>query len=90
MSDKPIHEYHWRETFFLFFQSEQRPTLTQIEERLSCLRDSYELGRMLADDDGRFESLTIDSPEDNAAVEISYESGEAVIEQAVDRLPVFL
>jgi hypothetical protein len=39
---------------------------------------------MLADEDGQFESLTIDSPEDNAAVEISYESGEAVIEQAVD------
>jgi hypothetical protein len=37
-----------------------------------------------ADDDGRFESVLVEAPEDHAAVEISYEASESVIEQNLE------
>ena len=77
-------EYHWRETYFLFFTAADRPTLAQVEARLSRLNDAYKLIRMSANDDGFFESVTVESPEDNAAVEICYEASEAVMEQTAE------
>ena len=77
-------EYHWRETYFILYDSRSRPTLTQIERALGELSDRYQLGRLMADDEGRFESLTLNSPDDNAALEISHEEGEAVVEQTTE------
>ena len=39
------------------------------------------LKNLAADDDGLFASVLIESPEDNAAVEVSYEMGDAIAEQ---------
>jgi hypothetical protein len=42
------------------------------------------LENLEADDDGMFESVLVQAPQDNAALEISYETGDAVAEQSAD------
>ena len=84
MSNGANGEYHWRETYFILFESRRRPTLTQVERALSSLSDRFALSQMLADDDGQFESITLTSAGDHAALEIAFESGEAVIQQGTD------
>ncbi|MFV2065658.1 MAG: hypothetical protein ACC645_01660 [Pirellulales bacterium] len=84
MSDDGRDEYRWRETYFILFSTSARPTLTQVERVLGELSSRVELDRLAADNDGRFESVTLEAPDDYAALEISYESGEAVVEQAVE------
>lgn len=77
-------EYEWRETYFILFRESKRPTLTQVERTVGELNDRLKLENLTADEDGRFESVMIHSPEDYAAIELSYESGEAVTEQATE------
>ena len=84
MSNNGADEYHWRETYYILFESSQRPTLTQVERSLGELSNRIKLENLNADDEGRFESLMLQSPDDYAALEVSYESGEAVVEMAVD------
>lgn len=84
MSDEGRDEYRWRETYFILFPASARPSLTQVEGALGELSSRIELDRLTADDDGLFESLTLEAPDDHAALEVSYESGEAVVEQAVE------
>jgi hypothetical protein len=74
-------ELLWLETYFILFPSKRRPTLTQVERAITQADPRLKLENLAADDDGFFESVLVESPEDNAAVEISYETGEAVIEQ---------
>ncbi len=76
--------YHWRETYFVLFQSRRRPTLTQIERTLGEINAKYQLVDLTADEDGLFESLTLRSPDDHAMLEITFESGDAVTEQAAE------
>ncbi len=74
-------EYKWRETYFVLFDSAKRPSLKKIERVLHDLNDRFELSNALADEDGRFESITVMSEDDYAALDISYEVGEEVVEQ---------
>jgi len=74
-------EYKWRETYFVMFDSAKRPTLKTVERVLRELSERFELSNASADEDGRFESITIMSPDDYAALDISFESGEEVLEQ---------
>ncbi len=75
-------EYKWRETYFVLFDSAKRPTLGQIEDMLRGLNDRFDMLNATADDDGRFDSITVMSADDYAALDISYEVGEEVVEQA--------
>jgi hypothetical protein len=77
-------ELLWLETYFIVFPHERRPTLTQVEHALAEADPRLKLENLAADDDGLFASLLVQSPEDHAAVEISYEIGEAVIEQNLE------
>lgn len=74
-------EFKWRETYFVMFDSAKRPTLKTVERVLRDLSDRFQLSNNRADEDGRFESITVMSPDDYAALDISYESGEEVLEQ---------
>lgn len=74
-------EYYWRETYFILFDRRRRPTLTQVERELGELNAKYQLLDLEADEDGLIESLRLRAPDDRAMLEITYESGEAVIEQ---------
>ena len=74
-------EFKWRETYFVMFDSTKRPSLKKVERVLRGLSDRFELSNAVADEDGRFESVTLLSPDDYAALDISYESGDEVVEQ---------
>ena len=65
-------------------RSKRRPTLAQVEHALAEADPRLQLENLAADDDGLFASLLVESPEDHAAVEVSYETGEAVIEQNLE------
>lgn len=74
-------ELLWLETYFIVFPHDRRPTLAQVEHALAEADPRLKLENLAADDEGLFASLLVQSPEDHAAVEISYEVGDAVVEQ---------
>ena len=73
--------FRWRETYFVLFPMEKRPTLKLVQETLRVLNKHYELSNLVADSKGRFESLTLISPDDFAAMDICFTSGVEVVEQ---------
>ncbi len=75
-------QLEWRDTYFILFQQSGRPTLNQVEAALADSGRRITLENLEADEDGMFESLLVQAPDDHSAVEISYETGEAVIEQS--------
>ncbi len=77
-------ELHWRETYFIIFPHDRRPTLKQVASALTEANRRFQLENLESDDGGLLESLLVESPEDHAAVEISYEVGNAVIEQNLE------
>jgi hypothetical protein len=74
--------YRWRETYFVMFDGRKRPTVSQLEAVLAELNDRFELQNLQADDEGRFESVTLVSPDDFAALDICFLQGDEVAEQA--------
>ena len=52
-----------------------------MEKVLHSLSDRFQLTGGTADEDGRFESLTLLAPDDYAALDISFVAGEEVLEQ---------
>ena len=74
-------QFRWRETYFIMMQAEHQPTSQAIEFAIKQLGQSYEVKNLREDDDHRFESMTLVSPDDNAAMDITYLSGEEVVEQ---------
>jgi hypothetical protein len=75
-------QLEWRDTYFILFQSRGRPTLTQVEAAITDATKHVTLQNLEADDDGMFQSVLVQAPDDNAALEISFETGDAVIEQS--------
>ena len=76
--------YRWRETYFVLFPACRRPGLNAIEKKLSALSKRYTLENLGGDDDGQFESLTLISPDDFAALDICYTSGPEVQEHVAE------
>jgi hypothetical protein len=76
-------ELHWRETYYVFFPASRRPKSEAIKKALTRLSDRFVLQNQEQDDEGRFESIVVEAPDDHAALEISYEAGESVVEQSV-------
>lgn len=76
-------ELAWRETYVVFFHSDARPTLTQVEATVGNAGARLDLEKLLADDDGLFKSVLVQAPEDNAVLDIRFESGDAIIERAI-------
>jgi hypothetical protein len=77
-------ELHWRETYFVLFSQDRRPTLKQVATALTEANRRFQLENPESDDGGLLESLLVESSEDHAAVEISYEVGDAVVEQNLE------
>jgi hypothetical protein len=78
----PGDQLEWRDTYFILFQQSGRPTLMQVEAAISDSSKRITLENLTADEDGMFESLLVQAPDDHSALEISYETGDAVIEQS--------
>jgi len=77
-------ELHWRETYFIFFDAADRPRLDDITKLLSSLNAAYKIMNPLANEEGQLESVSLLSQRDNAALEITFEEGDAVIEQTAE------
>jgi hypothetical protein len=77
-------ELEWRDTYFILLQQSDRPTLTQVEAAIADAPGRLLLENLEADEDGMFESVLVQAPQDNAALEISYETGDAVVQQSAD------
>lgn len=73
--------YRWRETYFVLFDAEERPKLTAVTKAISALNKRFELSDLTADEEGAFDSLTLTSPDDFAALDICYTDGAEVLEQ---------
>ena len=73
--------YRWRETYFVVFDVAKRPTVQRVKKSLTALGRHYELKNVRGDEAGLLESLTVLSPDDFAALDISYLEGEEVLEQ---------
>ncbi len=74
-------EYQWRETYFILFDLARRPLAAAMQKKLEQLDPRYEVCDVRADEQGRFESLTLLSPDDYAAMDISFVGGDEVAEQ---------
>jgi hypothetical protein len=77
-------DYKWRETYFVLFDASKRPTLTKLADALRGLNSRFELTNLAAEEDDAFDSLTLHSPQDYAAMDISFLDGEEVQQQARD------
>jgi hypothetical protein len=74
-------QYRWRETYFVLFDASNRPTLEKLQQTLSKLNTRFTLTNLAADPSGRVESMTVLSPDDFAALDVSYLEGDEVREQ---------
>ncbi len=77
--------YRWRETYFVLFRRENRPSVDQLKETLQGFGGGYEVSEIQLTEEGNLEALTLLSPLDFAAMDISYVEGEEVVEQ-IDEL----
>ncbi|MBJ42897.1 MAG: hypothetical protein CMJ80_06385 [Planctomycetaceae bacterium] len=77
-------EYQWRETFFILFQEENRPDAAQVETLLREIDPRYRVSNVRATDTGLLESLTLESPDDYSAMDISLVYGDEVTEQTTE------
>jgi len=74
-------EFQWRETFFVLFDQDQRPTGQQMRQAIEKLGDRLTVSEFRQDDKGRFESMTVLAPDDFSAMDVSCVSGDEVKEQ---------
>ena len=81
LGDSTSDELHWRETYFIVFPKKNRPQLKAVASALTEANRRFKIENPEGDDAGLFDSLLVESREDNAAVEISFEQSEAVVEQ---------
>ena len=81
INDSSSDELHWRETYFIVFPRESRPPLKLVASALTEANRRFKIENPEADEEGLLDSLLVESREDNAAVEVSFEVGEAILEQ---------
>ncbi len=74
-------EFRWRDTYFVLFHEKDRPLAEGTLKSFETLGPRYEVKDVRCDEQGRLESLTLISPDDFAAMDISYICGEEVEEQ---------
>ncbi|HEX7446199.1 MAG TPA: hypothetical protein VF306_01565 [Pirellulales bacterium] len=70
--------YEWRETYFVLFPSEKRPSLGAVEKAVRKVGAHLQFSGQEADDQGRIEAINVQSPGDYSALEIDYHSGDEV------------
>jgi len=77
-----------RDTFFVHFSVENRPSADAVKSSIESLGSKYELLN-LVEDESQFVSASIKSPQDNSAMDISFVHGEEVLEQVKDLVAEF-
>lgn len=74
-------EYRWRDTYFVLFHNKHRPTAGEMLKALEALGPRFQVLETRCDEEGRFESLTLISPDDFSAMDVSFIAGDEVEEQ---------
>ena len=77
-------EYQWRETYFVLFDEASRPDAEALKSALQSVREKYDVSEV-REEEGEVASMTLISPYDFSAMDISYVHGEDVTSQ-VDEL----
>lgn len=72
--------YQWRETYFVLFRLAERPTAKDVETSLKQAHDRFKVIDVQSDEQGQFESLTLECPDDFSAMDITFVTGEEVAE----------
>jgi hypothetical protein len=73
--------FQWRETYFVLFRERDRPDAKQAVRSIVGEDGRFDVSNVRADSKGKLESLTLTSPDDFAAMDISYVAGDEVSEQ---------
>jgi len=73
--------YHWRETCFVYFSRENRPTLQKVIKTLRTVGPQYQVMNAQADQAGLFESITVIAPDAFSAMDICYLDGPEIVEE---------
>ena len=77
-------EYQWRETYFVLFDESKRPSADAIESLLKELNKGYEVRDVRASETGEFESLTLISKDDYAAMDLTCSASDEIRDQIND------
>ena len=77
-------EYRWRDTYFVLFHAKNRPSAGETLQAIEALGPRFQVQETRCDEEGRFESLTLVSPDDFSAMDISFITGDEVEEQVAD------
>lgn len=77
-------EYQWRETYFILFAQEKLPSAESVVKMLQRMNSRFQIRDTRVDESGKLESLTLESPDDYSALDISLLRGDEVVEQSAD------
>lgn len=70
--------YCWRETYLIMLDHEKRPKTDRLVIKLRKLRNQLNIEDADSNENGLFNSLTVCSPHDHAAMDIVYQEGDTV------------
>lgn len=76
--------YQWRETYFVLFDRQHRPTVAAAQKALADLSGKVQVQEAQGDETGFLESVTILSHADAAGMDITFVGGDEVKEQIAE------
>jgi len=75
--------YQYRETYFVLFDHQHRPKVTDVQRLLAELGPRMQIHEITGNEAGLLESMTVRSHADAAGMDIAYVEGEEVKEQVI-------
>ena len=76
--------FQWRETYFVLFDSQQRPTPAAVKRALAELKAGLNVTSSADSEDGFLEGMTILSHIDSSGIDVTYIDGDEVKEQLAE------
>ena len=81
--------YMYCDTFFVYLDASNRPSVDQVKTAITSGSEKYVLSDSRAEDDGSFKSITVRSPHDSSGMDIVFVSGEEVRDQVAEVVDEF-
>lgn len=76
--------FQWRETYFVLFDAQQRPTPAAVKRALVELKAGLNITASVESEDGFLEGMTVLSHIDSSGIDITYIDGDEVKEQLTE------
>lgn len=80
-------KYKWRETYFVLFRRDDHPSVEAVASALETGHNK--VTNVNSDAEGRFESATVQSPEDFSGMDVTFVAGEEVRDHVKELLNDF-